>query len=90
MRIGATTSNRSFDPLAFENADGGMAVVIKADAPGEATIRVPPGEYIVEMALDGIFLSREAVAGEAGVTVSFPSKGYGSVRRKAHPAEHMR
>lgn len=46
VRIGATSNDAHFDPLAFRNVDGRYAVVVKADAGGAFTIAgLPPGVY---------------------------------------------
>jgi hypothetical protein len=79
VRVKAATDNPAFKPVAFENADGRMAVVIKAEKRGAVTINAPAGVYRIEMALDGQFLRSEARAtGDKGVPIVFPSKGYAS------------
>ncbi len=45
-RVGAETSNKNFDPLAFLNSNGKSVVVIKTDAPGTIAVEnLPAGKY---------------------------------------------
>ncbi len=45
-RIGAESSNPNFDPLAFINADGKYAVIVKTEVPGTVSIQgLPAGKY---------------------------------------------
>lgn len=47
-RIGITTDNPSFDPLAFINTNGGFVVVTKAGQPGSISVQgLPAGVYEV-------------------------------------------
>jgi hypothetical protein len=49
VRIGATTSNSQFDPLAFVNTDGTYVVVVKAGTGGPFAIsNLPAGTYGVK------------------------------------------
>ncbi|MEQ1762326.1 MAG: glycoside hydrolase family 30 beta sandwich domain-containing protein, partial [Pyrinomonadaceae bacterium] len=46
VRIGAGSSNSSFDPVAFINANGNYVVVVKAVTPGTISFEtLPPGKY---------------------------------------------
>jgi hypothetical protein len=46
VRIGASTTNTSFDPVAFINTNGKYAVVVKASTGGSITIQgLPAGTY---------------------------------------------
>lgn len=46
VRIGATSTDPVFDPVAFVNADGGTVVVVKADAGGRFTVGgLPSAQY---------------------------------------------
>jgi len=45
-RVGTTSSNAAFEPIAFVNADGGFVVVVKADTGGAFAVNgLPPGSY---------------------------------------------
>lgn len=49
VRVGATSNDGDFDPLAFINRDGSYAVVVKAGRGGAFSIRgLPPGTYGVK------------------------------------------
>lgn len=49
VRVGATSTDARFAPVAFRNADGRYAVVVKATAPGTATIGgLPAGTYGID------------------------------------------
>ncbi|NJM53040.1 MAG: hypothetical protein HC846_06365 [Blastocatellia bacterium] len=46
QRIGAETSNKYFDPLAFINTDGRYVLVLKSSLGGAISIEgLPPGVY---------------------------------------------
>jgi hypothetical protein len=48
LRLGATTDNRDFQPIAVRNRHGGVAVVVATARPGEVTIqRLEAGTYKV-------------------------------------------
>lgn len=78
-RVGAGTSNPSMDPLAFENADGGVVVVVKCDQPGTLTLSgLPPGTYGISFsttkAPDQAHPDQTIRAGEPATT-SIPAPG---------------
>lgn len=55
-RIGATSNNNNFDPIAFINSDGKHTVIVKASARGNFTISgLPQGRYnLVYTVGDGV------------------------------------
>ena len=79
QRIGAESTNRNFDPLAFINSNGRYVVVVKADAPGTVGVRnLPPGKYGVSYATAkeyGISLPDVTLASGEALSASIPSSG---------------
>jgi hypothetical protein len=53
VRVGATTVDARFDPVAFRNTNGKFVVVVKADAAGTFTVRgLPAGTYEIRYTTD--------------------------------------
>src|SRR5262245_53750101 len=56
VRIGATSSNPSFEPLAFVNADCKQTVIVKTDAGGNFSVQgLPAGSYGVKYTTDVLY-----------------------------------
>ena len=54
VRIGSSTTSRTFDPVAFINPDGGYAIVVKADSGGVVAVTgLPAGTYGVTSTTEG-------------------------------------
>lgn len=87
LRIGATSRDESFDPLAFVNADGGHVVVVKAERGGDFPIfGLPAGRYGINYATGGDNWNvegpeRTISAGEV-LMASIPDDGVATVYRK--------
>lgn len=79
VRIEATTSNPTFDPVAFINADCKPAVVVKAGGSGTLTIQgLPAGVYGVKYTTDAEYdIDRPEVALTAGQSLqtTMPAAG---------------
>lgn len=91
IRIEAQSDNEFFDPVAFENANGGQVLVIRAHAFGKIKIHgLTAGSYNVSAATDSIPEVRESritiesdapielPIGEPGVVTIYSSQGPGS------------
>jgi hypothetical protein len=80
-RIGATTQNSSFDPVAFINSNGKYVVVVNAEATGSFSISgLPAGTYGVVYTTetaDGVNLSNVTLT--AGQTLSTSMPGIGAI-----------
>jgi hypothetical protein len=72
QRIEATTTDSTFDPLAFVNKDGSYVIVIKAEAAGDLLMtNLPAGVYRVFYTTAGEFdVQRPDVTLAAGQTFS--------------------
>lgn len=84
VRIDASSSNESFDPVAFQNNEGAESVVIKTDHPGTIAVRgLSPGRYLVDYATDDSGADsqpvRHVVDPGGELNVSIPSAGVLSV-----------
>jgi hypothetical protein len=79
VRIEATSSNGSFDPLAFINTDGKYVVVVKADAGGSFSIRgLPAGTYGIKYTTSreyDVDLPDITIGGGKALTTSIPMSG---------------
>lgn len=79
VRVDATSSNGSFQPLAFINPDGSHVVVIRATATGSFTISgLPAGTYGVNYSTAAAFnvsLPDQTIAAGGTLTTSMPAAG---------------
>lgn len=80
VRIEASSSNNNFDAVAFQNNRGAASVVIKADHPGNLTVRgLPRGRYFVDYATDDLEPGSRPVERfvdqDLELNVSIPSAG---------------
>jgi len=79
VRIGATSTARPFDPLAFVNVDKRYVVVVKATVGGAVTIEgLPPGSYGITYTTDaeaGIGLPDIVVGDGKSLSASIPGAG---------------
>jgi hypothetical protein len=86
VRIGANTTNASFDPLAFVNANGAYVVVINAKSPGAFSVQgLPPGTYEASYSLYGqnvVKASDLSVLGGQSLTTSIPGTGLITIAEK--------
>jgi O-glycosyl hydrolase len=94
QRLGASSDNSSFKPVAFESPTGRLAVVVSASRGGQLTIqRLNPGPYRVSCWTDA---SREEdastqcdrnvqVLGDGTLTIEIPSAGVLSLVQHAAP-----
>jgi hypothetical protein len=86
-RIGITTDNPSFDPLAFVNTGGGFVVVTKAGQAGSISIQgLPAGVYSVTYTTKNeysISLPDALVQEGSTVVASIPAPGVITVARKS-------
>jgi hypothetical protein len=73
VRVGASSGDSRFDPLAFRNANGKLVVVVSATASGSVDIRgLPPGTYgVVRTTASSTFASGADVAVSSGGEASF-------------------
>jgi O-glycosyl hydrolase len=94
VRIGATTADPSFDPVAFVNAGGTQVVVVSARAGGPVTIQgLPGGTYGVSYttaARSGVELGEVALRAGDILSTAIPEAGvltvYGKTPGQAPPA----
>jgi len=79
VRIEATSQLAAFDPVAFINADGDYAVVVKCSAGGPFSIgRLPPGTYGVKYTTAAAYdvdLPDQAILAGQTVTAAIPQPG---------------
>jgi len=78
VRVEAASSNSNFDPIAFEKTEGTASVVIKADLPGNISVRgLQPGRYSVSYTTDDSAVQPDTrvIAPGEDLTVSIPSAG---------------
>jgi hypothetical protein len=91
VRIGAETTNRQMDPVAFENTDGSTVVVVKADRQGLVAVEgLAAGVYSVSFVTgDAPQVVLPDVVLEAGGRLSVPMPGPGvfTVSGKRRPAD---
>jgi len=86
-RIGATTSNSVYDPLAFINSDGGYVTVIKAEFAGDFSVEnLPAGTYGIFYTTDparfDVQLPDAVVASGQALSTSIPAEGVITIYRK--------
>jgi O-glycosyl hydrolase len=86
VRIGAQTTNATFDPLAFVNPAGEWVVVVKAAAGGSFTVRgLPAGAYAVTYSTPTAFdaaLPARNIAEGGEITVTMPRDGVCTIYSK--------
>jgi hypothetical protein len=79
VRLDAATSNNTFQPLAFLNADGGYVTVIRATAPGNFTVAgLPSGTYGVNYSTASEFnvhAGDQKITTGGSVAASIPAAG---------------
>jgi hypothetical protein len=79
VRVAATTSNNTFPPIAFINADGGHVAVVRATAGGSFNIAgLPAGAYGVNYSTASEFnvsLPDQTIAAGGVLTTSIPAAG---------------
>jgi Bacterial Ig-like domain (group 2) len=79
IRLGASSADARFDPLAFRNTDGGFVVVVKASAGGSFQVRqLPAGRYgrkYTTAAEYNVDLPDVTIAAGASVAASIPAAG---------------
>lgn len=79
VRIGATTNNNSFDPVAFINIDGQYVVVVKADAGGSISIQgLPAGAYGIKYTTSSQYdvdLANKTIGTSGMLNTSIPASG---------------
>lgn len=95
VRVGATSSDASFAPLGFVNADGGAVVVIDADSGGTLTVDgLPAGIYGIkyttgngQTAVDyDVDAADQVVVTGASLTAGIPAQGVLTIYAKVLPA----
>ena len=86
VRIGAATTNGSFDPVAFINSNGKYVVVVKANAGGTFTIDgLPAGGYGIKYTTSAEYdrdLPNQSIGSGESVTAGIPGAGVLTVYRK--------
>ena len=77
VRLGASSSEKQFQPLAFVNSDGRHVVVIKADQGGAFTVRnLPPATYGISFTTaDSSAATEHNVTKGAILSASIPDAG---------------
>jgi hypothetical protein len=79
VRIGATTTNNSFDPLAFINPNGKHTVVVKADGRGSFAVQgLEPGSYEVTYTTAGnadVRVGLFTIGPSAALQLTMPDRG---------------
>jgi hypothetical protein len=90
-RIGATTSNGAFDPVAFVHPAGEHVVVIKAQTGGTVTVQgLPAGTYGVTYEIgtrDGGTGTDVTVTSAGALTASIPGRGVLTIARASAPRD---
>ena len=85
-RIGAVSGDSRLDPLAFRNADGGIAVVVKASSGAPVQLRrLPPGTYGVTFTTASqsfVSLSDVTVGSSGTLQVTMPDAGVMTIHRR--------
>jgi hypothetical protein len=86
VRIGATTTNTNFDPVAFINANGKYVVVIKTTTDGAITIAgLPAGTYGIKYTTDreyNVDLTDATIGARESLNVHIPAAGVITVYAK--------
>ena len=86
-RIGASTTNTNFDPVAFINADGKYSVVTKASASGNFSIQnLPAGTYGIVYTTSSqynISLSDQIISAGQSLVTSIPASGVITIYAKS-------
>ncbi|MGQ0538912.1 MAG: glycoside hydrolase family 30 beta sandwich domain-containing protein, partial [Gemmatimonadaceae bacterium] len=79
VRLGATTANAAFSPVAFRNPDGKFTVVVKATSGGSFTVGgLPAGSYGIEYTTAQEYarsLSDVAITSSQAVSAAIPAAG---------------
>ncbi|CAG0945472.1 hypothetical protein ANRL1_02368 [Anaerolineae bacterium] len=87
VRINATTTNTSFDPVAFINANGKYVVVVKTTTDGAITIAgLPAGTYGIKYTTGSqydINLNDKVISAGQSVSTSIPAPGVITIYAKA-------
>ena len=90
VRIGAASTNASFDPVAFINAGGQYVVVVKAAAGGSFSIAgLPAGTYGIKYTTSKNYNMDEPdveVNSGAAASASIPDAGVATIYLKAQRA----
>ena len=79
VRVGATTSDARFAPVAFRNLNGKYVVVVKASAAGTFTVGgLPAGSYGIDYTTDSDYmraLPDVTISGAQALATSIPTAG---------------
>jgi hypothetical protein len=79
VRVGATTANGTFEPVAFRNINGKHVVVVKAAAGGSFTVGgLPAGTYGIDYTTTADYmrpLPDVTITGSQAITTSIPASG---------------
>ncbi|MEO7966603.1 MAG: glycoside hydrolase family 30 beta sandwich domain-containing protein, partial [Gemmatimonadaceae bacterium] len=79
VRVGATSANNTFAPVAFRNTNGKYVVVVKATAGGSFSVGgLPAGKYGIDYTVAGDYkhaLPDVTVSGSQALTTSIPAAG---------------
>ena len=79
VRIGASTSNTAFDPVAFRNPSGKYTVVVKATSGGSFTVGgLPAGTYGIDYTTTADYmrpLPDVTITGSQAITTNIPASG---------------
>lgn len=79
VRVGATTADARFEPVAFRNANGKYVVVVKASAGGTFTVGgLPAGTYGIDYTTDTEYmrpLSNVTITGSQALATAIPASG---------------
>lgn len=90
VRIGATSSSGTFDPLAFVNTDGKQVAVVKAAASGTFTVQgLVAGTYGIKYTTSAQYnvdLADATIAAGQALTTSIPAAGVLTIYGKSSPA----
>jgi O-glycosyl hydrolase len=83
VRIGAASDSGELDPLAFVNADGRYALVVKAGAPADFTVQgLPAGIYAIRYttaAESDVALPDQTIGAGESVSATIPAAGVVSI-----------
>jgi hypothetical protein len=90
LRIGASSSSGTFDPLAFVNTDGKQVVVVKAAGAGSFAVQgLSTGTYGIKYTTSSQYdvdLADVTIAAGQAVSTSIPAAGVITVYGKSGPA----
>ncbi len=79
VRVGATSSDTKFAPVAFRNTNGKYTVVVKATGGGSFTVGgLPPGTYGIDFTVPNDYkhaLADVSISGSQVVTTAIPAAG---------------